>query len=45
MPSQKGSITKEELSIVAKWMVVNLKMMTEQLKKRKSRGRSSHQAF
>jgi len=41
MPSQKGSITKEELSVVAKWMVVNLKMTPEQQEKRKSKARSS----
>ena len=41
MPSQKGSITKEELSVVAKWIVVNLKMTPEQREKRKSKARSS----
>ncbi len=37
MPSQKGSITKEELNIVAKWMIENLKMSPEQHERRKNR--------
>ena len=33
MPSQKGNVTKEELSIIADWMLENLKMNKEQHKK------------
>ena len=39
MPSQEGIITKEELNIVAKWMIANLKMTPEQYDKRKQLGK------
>lgn len=37
MPSQKGIITNEELDIVAKWMVDNLKMSKQDYQNRKNR--------
>ncbi len=41
MPSQKDNITGEELDIVAKWMIANLKMTKEEYKNRKRRGSGS----
>ena len=38
MPSQKENITEEELEIVAKWMIANLKMTPEQYENRKKKG-------
>ena len=37
MPSQKDNITKEELDIVAKWMIENLKMSEKDYANRKNR--------
>ena len=39
MPSQKENITEEELDIVAKWMIENLKMTPQEYKNKNSRGR------
>ncbi len=39
MPSQKENITEEELDIVAKWMIANLKMTEQEYKNRKQGGR------
>lgn len=41
MPSQKENITEEELDIVAKWMVANLKMTEEEYKNGKQKGPGS----
>lgn len=41
MPSQKDNITKDELKIVAKWMIENLKMTPQQYENRKNRGRGN----
>lgn len=42
MPSQRDNITDEELEIVAKWMVENLKMSEQEYKNRKQKGRGKH---
>jgi len=39
MPSQKENITQEELDIVAKWMISNLKMTEQEYKNRKRKGK------
>ena len=38
MPSQKENITQEELAIVAKWMIQNLKMTEQEYNNRKGNG-------
>lgn len=38
MPSQKENITPQELEIVAKWMIENLKMTQEEYENRKGPG-------
>ena len=43
MPSQKENITEEELDIVAKWMIENLKMTPQEYKNKNSRGRGGRQ--
>ena len=43
MPSQKNNITKEELKIVAHWMIDNLKITKEQYNKEKQKNKSGKQ--
>ena len=43
MPSQKDNITKEELKIVAHWMIDNLKISKEQYNKEKQKNKSEKQ--
>ena len=38
MPSQKENITQEELAIVAKWMIKNLKMTEQEYNNRRQKG-------